>query len=108
MLLHNFLIDERIADETDRYDDDYFASFSIQNLIQDGNSPNSDEVPLSLVTDNNEPKPVGRKTTDELELKDRGEAVRTRLDMQLYVENKTRPITNRMKVNKLGHVYFES
>ncbi len=109
MLLHNFLIDVRQEEEDGYFDRAFFASFSVNTLIEDSASQEeSNETPISLVTDNNEPKPCGRKTKQQLDMRKRGEIVRARLDTLLHVADKVRPTTYKMKINQLGHVYFEA
>jgi len=64
MLLHNFIVDSRL-NSTD--DDQYFRDFStnITSSSQSRMTQLTGESPRALVSDNNEPQPLGRPSMSE-------------------------------------------
>jgi DDE superfamily endonuclease len=107
MLLHNFIIDCREADDKD--DEEFFKNFDIEmDRHQERLTQTTAEIPRPLATDNNEPRPRGRVSHDEMKLRDQGGEVRHRLTIKLATYGMKRPLQHDMKYNKHGHIYFTS
>ena len=106
-LLHNFLVDSR--EGTDDYF--YFKNLSHINVTQPQkecqDEHDDDETVHPLASDNNVQKPAGRKLKKDIERKDKGGKVRMNRTTNLAEEGFGHPLTNRMKVNPMGTVYFE-
>lgn len=109
--LHNFLIDCREGTEDD---DNYFRNLSYANihscsLFQTNAVSGEDDVDVNfpLVTDNNEPKPKGRKSNKRKREEDAGSQLRDSLCTSLHENGMVRPKRSNMRYNSLGHVYFE-
>ena len=71
-LLHNFIVDEREGDNVDGFEDSAFFELFSDNLIQSLDEPvipmtniRRVETPHVVVTDNNEPNPGGRPTSEK-------------------------------------------
>ena len=61
-----------------------------------------------LVTDNNEPKPTGRKSKEVIVIvESEGENARTFLCTSLFANGQVCPRAKRMKYNHFGRPYFE-
>ena len=60
-----------------------------------------------MVSDNNQPKPPGRKTSEALAMESDGVSVCDDLCVELYSAEKGRPKQDKMRYNDFGHVYFE-
>ena len=104
MLLHNYIIDEREAGDTE--DAQFFRDFNVEmDSVQQEITRQSGELPRALVTDNNEPRRRGRPTLEEAELKEKGEEVRHRLLIRLAAENMRRPMQYNMEYNDYGNIY---
>jgi len=109
-LLHNFLVDTR--EDTDE-DSSYFANLSYSDVDRmqaaGGNDPldadGAEDYTFPIVSDNNEPKPRGRKSTDEVTKHEQGRILRDEICSRLYSAGKSRQINCKMRVNHLGHVY---
>lgn len=102
MLLHNFIVDEREAGDSE--DRRFFSNFDIaMDRSQRTVSRKSGELPRALVTDNNEPKTVGRNTLEENEPKKQGEEVRHRLVVKLAAHGRRRPMQWDMECNDCGN-----
>lgn len=111
--LHNFLIDCR--EGTDLNDNDYFRNLSFRDIVcinksaapgTDGDD-DDDDFTFPLVTDNNEPKPAGKRTNVERDMEKDGEELRSMLCTSLFSNGYSRPKAKRMKYNQFGHAYFE-
>jgi len=109
MLLHNFIIES--GWETDNVDEEqaYFRNFTTESdsSAQLRLTSLTQEPPRALVTDNNEPKPVGRPTISESQMLAEGESLRNTLMLNLAKEKLTRPTESGMKYNEQGHIYVE-
>ena len=109
--LHNFLIDCR--EGTDENDNDYFRNLSYSDVASvsksavNGQDDDDDDYTFPLVTDNNEPKPAGKKKDVEREMEREGEQLRSILCTSLFANDHGRPKAKRMKYNHFGHAYFE-
>lgn len=106
--LHNFLVDCR-EDTAD--DDNYFRNLSFANIpstpaTSGADVDDEDEMTFPLVSDNNAPKPTGRKSKKRKMAESDGSELRDSLCASLYEDNVPRPKYNRMRYNELGHVYF--
>ena len=109
--LHNFLVDCR-EDTAD--DDNYFRDLSYSsiksNSCSGGQSIGNEEVldiNFPLVTDTNAHKPAGWPSKLTKLMEDEGNILRTNLKLSLHSQGMTRTKKNRMRFNRLGHVYFE-
>jgi hypothetical protein len=107
MLLHNFIIDCREAD--DREDDRFFQMFDIQmDTLQVELTHQTGEMPRAIVTDNNEPRPKGRPSAHDLRFRELGTELRHRLMIQLATREMRRPLQHDMHYNSHGHIYMTS
>jgi hypothetical protein len=103
-LLHNFIIDQR----TEEDDEEYFSSFSHSSLQADGNENNHDhEVPVAMVTGNEQPRPAGRPTVNDRVSRENGKSLRRYIAWNLDANNLTRPNQHGFKYNSYGMVYME-
>jgi len=64
------------------------------------------EAPRALVVDNNEPRPLGRTTTEEKKLMEDGALLRNTLMLSLARNNLRRPMESGMHYNKEGLIYM--
>ena len=111
-LLHNFIIDHRLAEQEEGdVDVDYFASFSHSNLHETDTNNNTrdglDEVPVAMVTGNEEPRPIGRPPINDRISKEHGRSLRRHIAWSLDCNNMTRPRQQGFKYNSYGMVYME-
>jgi DDE superfamily endonuclease len=107
MLLHNYIIDSREAN--DRHDQDFFQSFSIpMDNLQQKLSEQTGEVPRAIVSDNNEPRVGGRKSNKDQALRDAGETIRHQLTLKLSCHEMRRPMQHNMQYNSYGHIFMTS
>jgi DDE superfamily endonuclease len=105
MLLHNFIIDQR----ENLGDASFFEQFDIPiDHIQDLITEQTGELPHAIATDNNEPRPVGRHSTDEIKERELGIHIRERLTVKLAVHGMRRPLLHDMHYNSHGHIYMSS
>lgn len=105
MLLHNFIINEREEKGFHEEEAAYFREFSLRQL--DSRRQDSSEVPSAVATDNNEPRPGGRRQSMEArDLQDAGEFLRQSIASRLYGKGLGRPVTDDMAFNSEGQVYF--
>jgi DDE superfamily endonuclease len=106
MLLHNFIIDRR---ENIGLDDNFFEQFDIPvDSLQDHLTEQTGEVPQAIATDNNEPRPPGRHSTEEIKERELGVIIRERLTVKLAARGMSRPLEHNMHYNSHGHVYMSS
>ena len=104
MLLHNFIIDQR--EGTDTEDSHFFGNFNVEmDAVQQEITNQSGEMPLALVSDNNEPRRQGRPTIEETEMREMGEEIRLQLMIKLAAHDMRRPMKYDMEYNDYGHVY---
>ena len=91
-------------------DDKCFQDFSIsyEDRVQRDLSRMTGELPMALVTDNNEPKKVGRPTMEEAKLSKLGNQVHDRLTVKLASHGMRRPLHSNMKYNQSGNVHMTS
>ena len=105
--LHNFLVDCR-EDTAD--DDMYFRNLSYGNMAShvdtDSTRDEDDDITFPLVTDNNEPKPMGRPDKKRKMEEVDGEQIRDYLCTSLFEDGFVRPKKKSVRHNSLGHVYF--
>jgi hypothetical protein len=107
MLLHNFLVDEREAEQgLNAEEAAFFRTFSLRE--QDDRAGFSDEVASAVATDNNEPHPGGRPSNNMVTLQEKGKAKRDDITADLYGKGMTRPMRSNMSYNSQGQVYFNS
>jgi len=71
------------------------------------NNEEEDDFTFPLVTDNNKPKPTGRKTNIARQRETEGKTLRDNLCTSLYANGNVRPKAENMKYNDFGHAYFE-
>lgn len=91
MLLHNYIVDQRQG--TDTEDARFFKDFDIQmDDHQVEVTRQSGEMPLALVTDNNEGRPSGRPTVEEREMRQLGNEIRLNLVVKLAAHEMRRPM----------------
>jgi DDE superfamily endonuclease len=106
MLLHNFIVDSRENTQTDML---YFEQFQIPvDSIQDELTLLTGEVPAAVATDNNEPRPGGRPSLDDIKLRELGLVIRENLTVKLAVHEMRRPMLQDMHYNAHGHIYMTS
>lgn len=104
MLLHNFIVEHR---ENGVADGAYFSTFSIDiDELQLQLTNETGEAPNPLVTDNNEPRPAGRRSVADIDLAIKGSSVRQRLTTKLAVYEMKRPLHSNMRYNSHGHIYM--
>lgn len=105
MLLHNFIIDNQ--KDHKRNDTSYVENFNIEmDHIQPALTAKTNELPLPLVSDNNEPSIGRRPSADAQKSREIGDEIRYKLALNLSVSGLKRPIQNGMKYNQYGHVYM--
>jgi hypothetical protein len=104
MLLHNFIVNERESKGFRKEDALFFTEFSLRD--QDQRQNETHEMPSVVATDNNEPHPGGRPSVAEAELQEQGEIIRNGLTNTLYGRGLRRPVTDEMRFNQYGQVYF--
>ncbi|CAJ1959281.1 unnamed protein product [Cylindrotheca closterium] len=105
MLLHNFILDHQ--EESERYNMSEVQNFDIEmDQLQQNITQATGEIPLPTVSDNNEPKPSGRRTKEEVNEKALGENIRFNLAYKLASAGLSRPMVTGMHTNKHGHVYM--
>jgi hypothetical protein len=108
MLLHNFILSLRDVDDQ-RADIGYFRDFDVtMDSVQQALTNQTGEMPRAVVTDNNEPRPRGRPTMDDVDLRRHGQEVRHRLTVQLAAHDLRRPMQHDMRYNSHGHIYMTS
>ena len=105
-LVHNFLVSHREGTDLDK---PFFKNLSREDMKESKENckDSSDEKVVPLVSDNNEPKPRGRKFNADIERQKEGKRIRMNVCTDLAENGLARPVTNRMKVNALGNVYFD-
>jgi hypothetical protein len=106
MHLHNFLINERLAEAEKDGEEEFVASFSSE-FMMDESDHTQVELPVALVTNNDAPNPGGRPTVSDAHSRDLGLTLRNSLASKLARVGLHRPLRN-MKRNKYGHVYVSS
>ena len=75
MLLHNHIVDSRNGQDTE--DANFFRNFDIaMDRVQRSLTMHTGEIPRATVSDNNEPKSRGRRTSEETRATERGNAIR--------------------------------
>ncbi|KAL7531965.1 hypothetical protein ACHAXR_005934 [Thalassiosira sp. AJA248-18] len=104
--LHNFLVDSR---EGTAGDDNYFRNMSYASISSEvsirPDDDDDDEVPFPMVSDNNEPRPSGRKSKKRKSRESEGDELRNSICTSLFEDGLGRPRRNRTRYNALGHVY---
>jgi hypothetical protein len=105
MLIHNFIINEREARGFRAEDAEFFNEFSLNEHDHRRKEP---EMPSVVATDNNEPHPGGRPSLSEVELlqQAQGEVIRNGLCSSLAGRGLSHPVTDNMRFNQYGQVYF--
>ena len=82
MSLHNFIVDSR----EDKADKGHFEQFTMaHDTVQNRLTKQTGEVPVALVTDNNEPRSRGRPTAEEAQLRAEGDSIRHQLKLTSLV-----------------------
>jgi hypothetical protein len=104
MLLHNFVINECEEKGFSAEDARFFNEFSLTD--EDPRRNETSEMPSAVATDNNETRPPGRPSFLDAELQDQGETIRNGLSHTLYGRGLRRPVSNEMRFNQYGQVYF--
>jgi len=107
MLLHNFIIDE--GHGYDEFDRSCFENFSINRQLesQRRQTQSTGEQPRALVSDNNEPRPAGRRSDEERQRRDDGERIRNGNVLLLATHSFRRPMHSNMRMNAEGHIYMD-
>jgi len=106
MLLHNFIVESRLSSSED---DQLFRAFStgIETAAQNNMTRLTGESPRALVTDNNEPRPLGRPTMTEKAMMEQGELLRNSIMLNLSARGDLRrPMERGMKCNKEGLMHM--
>ena len=98
MLLHNFIKDDRDADN-DRQNE--------LNWRPPEDPTGNGERPFPLVTDNNEVLQGGRPSNVQEGNRLRGEVIRRSIPTFLQMHGLRRPMYNGMRYNQYGHVFFD-
>ena len=108
MLLHNFIVDERAITVNNSDECAFFANFDMQenSSYQVRITNETLETPIPLVTDNNEPKPLGRPHKHEELSRRHGYQLRASMTLALSAHNLSRPLETGMKYNKYGNIYM--
>ena len=105
MLLHNFIVDHRQGDDTE--DRQFFRQFQIDmDQTQVQLTRITGEVPRVAITDNNGPRPAGRPTGEDNQMKEEGRILREYYTLQLQQMGMKRPLQNDMRRNSQGNVYL--
>lgn len=83
MLVHNFIVDYRQGNTTE--DSDMFNTFNhdAEDTLQQELTRTTGEIPQANVTDNNEPRPTGRRSKDEEASRQEGLKIREQLTVKL-------------------------
>jgi hypothetical protein len=104
MLLHNFILDN-----DDREDSRFFQEFRIRmDSVQHEITRQTGEMPVPMVSDNNQPNLGGRPSMKEQEQKQPGYTVREHLTIKLATHEMVRPLQHDMHYNSYGHIYISS
>ncbi len=105
-LVHNFIIDERLEEDTL-----YISSFSSRNLSIEADTTtindNNLETAMACVTDNNEPKPSGRPSASNVRSREIGQRIRLTLCLSLDSCGMGRPMLPGFKTNDCGMIYMD-
>ena len=64
------------------------------------------EIPRAVVTDNNEPRRMGRRSLADNEMRSKGLEVRHRLTVKLAAHDMARPMQHDMQYNTHGNIYI--
>lgn len=106
--LHNFLVDcrENTADDTNYFRNMSYANTPSVSIFSIDDDSDETDFNFPLVTDNNQPKPSGRKSKERINQEEEGSALRDELCVSLYESGMGRPPKSNMRYNGLGHVYF--
>ena len=99
-LLHYFLIDHRENPNIRQMEEEFY-------FCENTSTNNDVTVDMPLVTDNNEPKPTGRRSNDNLRLQADGKELRIVICTALLQAGLHRPRSNGMRYSSHGLVYFE-
>ena len=78
-----------------------------ENTASTVSNRNDGMLAMPLVTNNDEPKPTGRKSTSYLQSQAEGKELRDIICTSLLQEVKHQPKSNRMRYSSRGLVYFE-
>ena len=108
MLLHNYLIQERMQCWSVNIDEnEFFQDFSVNTMIELADMV-TDDLEF-LVVDNGEPKPRGRPTYTTVASRDKGIAIRDQIAVSLRMNDLIRPtpIDRAMGRNPYGHLYYK-
>lgn len=105
-LLQNYIIENRVSDTEEA---SFFRDFRIEmDAVQEEATRVTGELPIPLVTDNNEPRRRGRPTLMETTDYHQGVTVRERLTTRLAASEMRRPLQHDMHYNQYGHIYMTS
>jgi len=106
MLLHNFLIEERMQADGNS-DDSYFNTFNFDFMLSESGSEDLDDL-TALITDTDAQQVGGRPTNDQLQLRDKGEQLRFNITYNLNSEGLVRLIDGGLSRNSYGMLYVSS
>jgi len=106
MLLHNFLIEERIQ-ASGNSDDTYFNTFNFNFMLSESGSDDLEDL-TALVTDTDAQRVGGRPTNDQLQLREKGEQLRLDITYNLNSEGLVRLIDGGLSRNSYGMLYVSS
>ena len=107
VLLHNFIVDNR----TSNADKDLFSNFNVtaesnfqrqSSVRPDANAPEHDNIPVALVSDNNETKPTGRPINVIKDHMIAGKDLRELHRLSLSVGGHSRPARRGVHTNSEG------
>jgi len=102
MLLHNFIVENRLANNKD--EEIFFRTFATERESSQQMRLTwlTGESPRASVVDNNEPRPLGRTTESEKKLLEEGAKLRNVLMLSLARGNLRRPMESGMRYNDEG------
>jgi len=106
MLLHNFLIEERMQSQ-ENIDDSYFNTFNFDFMMSESGSDELEDL-TALVTDTDAPRVGGRPTNDQLQQREKGEQLRLDITYNLNAEGLVRLIDGGISRNSYGMLYVSS
>jgi len=106
MLLHNFLIEERMNSGNNN-DDGFFNSFNLNFMLTESGSDDLEDL-TALVTDTDAIRAAGWPTHSETQSRDRGQHIRNDITYNLNSEGLVRLIDGGISRNTYGMLYVSS
>jgi len=106
MLLHNFLIEERMQNNENN-EDTFFNSFNLDFMLSESGSDELEDL-FALVTDTDAVRGAGRPTNNEIQSRTRGQQIRNDITYNLNSEGLVRLIDGGLSRNSYGMLYVSS